>query len=558
MKINIRINDQPYIAREGETILEVLNTNGYKIPTLCHLENLAPNSSCRMCVVEIKTEQGLRTACSSIIADGMEIYTHSEKVIQARRTNLMLLLASHPDDCLNCEKNTRCDLQKLAGELNISEKRFRKANNPSSKDLSSPSVIRDLGKCIRCGRCVEICSTIIGCQTFKFSGSGSDYSVRTAFEKALNLSSCVQCGQCVVHCPTAALTEKSHVQKVIHQINIPDQECIIMVEPAAAYAIMQLYSSQTIKNAEEFTISILKKAGFSKVFSSGFGNDLMLDATTKQLQLLLNQPNLKLLITSSCPSWVRYAEQHMPQVLPMLNKVKSGPQILASMILNDSNQAAKPYIVLLTSCTGRKMEALRSENQPDGKPTIDAILNIRDMEQLIALRGIDVDKTGIQPYDQPYSKRSSSSVLCAGSGGELEGILRYYLSKEYPKAIIHKISELRTAKNYKEATIQIARKESIKVAAISGLGNVEENIQNAIESGCQLIEIMACPGGCMLGGGRNYSQSEKYQRQVIRAIYETDTRDIMPVIDIPEGLYADSNPSTNMWLQKFMEHEVIR
>jgi iron-only hydrogenase group A len=528
MLFTIQVNNKKIKAEKGETILSALNRNGVIIPTLCRMKEFTPTGACRMCVVEVEGRERLVTACSQPVEEWMKIRTHSPRVIQARKTIVELLLSNHPDDCLYCDRNLNCELQRLSEELNIRERRIRGRKIKPRLDQSSPAIVRELSKCILCGRCVRVCEEVITATSLDFINKGRATHVGAAMDRDFNFSSCIHCGQCVLVCPTGALHEKHNIAEVQEYLNKPDIIKVIQYSPLVTAGIADELGMKYTREFDRILNAVLRRIGFDKVFTTGIGTDLCITEIAGQLSERIEQKSDSPLYISTCPAWVKYAEQFIPSLIPQLSSVKSPQQITGVLVktLVADQLGVKPeqiFSVSATPCMAMKFEARRDGMMRKGISDVDSVLTVRELARLIRLYGIDINNVENEPADEPLSARSSAAVLAEVSGGMAEGILRliYYsrLKKEADKQYFKK---MRSTGNFREASVEIGDME-IKVAIVDGLTGLEK-LRNAIASGKKydLVEVMTCPGGCVHGAGLSFNSSRDDIRSRAKLIYQID------------------------------------
>ena len=463
MLFTIEVNNKKIKAEKGESILSALNRNGIIIPTLCRMKEFSPTGACRMCVVEVEGRDRLVTACSQPVEEWMKIMTHSPRVIIARKTIVELLLSNHPDDCLYCDKNLSCELQSLAEELNIRERRIRGRNIKPRLDQSSPAIVRELSKCILCGRCVRVCEEVITATSLDFINKGRETHVGAAMDRDFNFSSCIHCGQCVLVCPTGALHEKHNITEVQEYLNNPDIVKVIQYSPMVTAGIAEELGMRYNREFDRILNAILRRIGFDKVFTTGTGTDICITEIVYQLsEIIENKINTPLYI-SACPSWIKYVEQFLPSLIPQLSTVKSPQQITGVLIktLVADQLGVKPegiFSVSATPCMAMKFEARRDGMMRKGISDVDSVLTVRELARLIRLYGIDATNIKQEPADEPLAGRSSSAMLAEVSGGLAEGIIRafYYqkLNKEADKQIFKK---LRSGGTFRETKFRLVK-----------------------------------------------------------------------------------------------------
>jgi iron-only hydrogenase group A len=528
MLFTIQVNNKKIKAEKGETILSALNRNGIIIPTLCRMKEFTPTGACRMCVVEVEGHDRLVTACSHPVEEWMKIKTHTPRVIMARKTIVELLLSNHPDDCLYCVRNLNCELQRLSEELSIRERRIRGKKIKPRLDQSSPAIVRELSKCILCGRCVRVCEEVITATSLDFINKGRETHVGAAMDRDFNFSSCIHCGQCVLVCPTGALHEKHTLTEVQDYLNKPDIIKAIQYSPMVTVGIAGELGMRYTREFDKILNAILRKIGFDKVFTTGTGTDVCITEITEQLSEKIENKIDTPIYISACPAWVKYAEQFIPSVLPLLSTVKSPQQITGVLIktLVAGQAGAKPeevFSVSVTPCIAMKFEARRNGMMRKGISDVDSVLTVRELARLIRLYGIDVTNIDHEPADEPLAGRSSAAVLAEVSGGLAEGVIRsFYYQKIRREADKQLFKKLRSGGSFREASFEVGESE-VTVAVVDGLTGLEK-LKTAIASGKKfdLIEVMTCPGGCVHGAGMPFSRSKDEIRSRSKLVYDAD------------------------------------
>jgi iron-only hydrogenase group A len=528
MLFTIQVNNKKIKAEKGETILSALNRNGIIIPTLCRMKDFTPTGACRMCVVEVEGRERLVTACSQPVEEWMKIKTHSPRVIQARKTIVELLLSNHPDDCLYCDRNLNCELQRLSEELNIRERRIRGRKVKQRLDQSSPAIVRELSKCILCGRCVRVCEEVITSTSLDFINKGRATHVGAAMDRDFNFSSCIHCGQCVLVCPTGALHEKHNITEVQEYLNKPDIIKVIQYSPMVTAGIAEELDIRYTKEFDRILNAVLRRIGFDKVYTTGIGTDLCITEITEQLSAKLEQKSDTPLYISACPAWVKYAEQFIPSLIPQLSTVKSPQQITGVLVktLVADQLGAKPeqiFSVSATPCMAMKFEARRDGMMRKGISDVDSVLTVRELARLIRLYGIDITNVENEPADEPLSGRSSSAVLAEVSGGLAEAILRLlYFSRLRKEADKQYFKKMRSGGSFRETSVLIGDLD-VKVAIVDGLTGLEK-LKTAMTSGKKfnLVEVMTCPGGCVHGAGLSFHASKDEIKNRARLVYQID------------------------------------
>ncbi|PLX11695.1 MAG: ferredoxin, partial [Marinilabiliales bacterium] len=390
MDFTININNKNCKAQTGDTILEVINRNGLKVPTLCHLKDTMPTGACRMCVVEDVNSGKLITSCSFPANPGMRINTHSQRVVESRKTIIELLLSNHPDDCLYCVRNKNCELQDLSEEHHVRERRISGRKNREKLDLSSASIVRDPEKCILCGRCVTTCEDVMGVACIDFINRGNKAIIGTSFNEGLNTSSCINCGQCIMVCPTGALTEKNHFAEIQQAIEDPTKRVVVQYAPSISVSMAEELGMEAGKDINGILNAALRKVGFDNIFDSSFSADLTIMEESAELVSRIQNGGRLPLITSCCPGWVKYAEEFYPELISNLSSCKSPQQMLGAIIKSyyAEKEGLNPediYSVSIMPCTAKKFEAQREEMTQAGISDVDAVLTTRELTKFLKL-----------------------------------------------------------------------------------------------------------------------------------------------------------------------------
>jgi len=529
---SIEVNGKQVEFEDGETILNVLNRNGIKVPTLCHMSELFPSGACRMCVVEVEGARNLVPSCAYPAEAGMKIQTHSPRAIQARKTIVELLLANHPDDCLYCERNGTCQLQDLADELTVRDRRFSGDRSHTDLDVSSAAIVRDPDKCILCGRCVRVCEEIQGVSAIDFIGRGSGTVVGTAFDDGLNLSSCINCGQCIMVCPTGALREQSHIKAVLDALANPDKHVVVQHAPSISVTIGEELGLAPGADVDGLLTAAMRRLGFARVFDTAFSADLTIMEEASELAQRLQNGGPLPMMTSCSPGWVKYVEQFYPDYIDNLSSCKSPQQMMGALIKSfyAERQGVSPediYSVSIMPCVAKKFEAQRPEMAPGGIADVDGVLTTRELARIIRMHGLDLASLEPEKPDSPFGDRTTAGKLFGGSGGVMEAALRtaHWLltgtDLEDPK-----LDAVRGLEGVKEAQLEIAG-TTVGVAVVSGLANAGkllEQVRNGRDD-LHFIEVMTCPGGCIAGGGQPYSTSPERIRARLQTLYQIDAEE---------------------------------
>ena len=528
--IHCRINNIDVVAEEGTTILEAARKFNINIPTLCHYPDLHINSDCRICVVEIDGWRGLKTSCSTPIKDGMVIKTNSPKVLNARKTITELILSNHDANCTACVRNMSCELQGLAKLLGIDENRFENVLERRPLDLLNPSLARNPNRCIKCGRCVDVCASVQGMHVLERMGRGHNMDIAPAFFQPLDDTFCTFCGQCANVCPVGAITERDNTDQVWTKLHDPTKHVLVQIAPAVRVSIGEEvgYKKGLISNGK--LVSAMKHLGFNHVYDTNFTADLTIMEEGTELIHRIQTGGVLPLMTSCCPGWINMAEQEYPEVLPHISSCKSPQQMFGALaktyyadkIGMDPDDI---FVVSVMPCTAKKYEATREEFKADGKNSdVDVVITTRELGKMFRQMGIDFDKIEEQDFDNPFGITTGAAALFGATGGVTEAALRtvYEIVNNKPlEDIVFK--DVRGLKGIKEATVELGG-QPIKVAVSHSLANARELMEDVVAgtSPYTFIEIMACPGGCIGGGGQPYGTDNKMREERIESTYIVD------------------------------------
>jgi len=529
MDFTININNRTLEATKGETLLEVMNRNGIKVPTLCHIKDAFPTGACRMCVVEDQKTGKLITSCSYPAEPDMNILTHSSRVVESRKTIIELLLSNHPDDCLYCVRNKNCELQNLSEEHHVTERRIRGKKNKVNLDLSSASIVRDPEKCILCGRCVYTCEEVMGVACIDFINRGNKSIIGTAFHQGLNTSSCINCGQCIMVCPTGALTEKNHFAQIQEALNNPAKRVVVQYAPSISVSMAEELGMEPGIDINGILNAALRKVGFDHIFDSSFSADLTIMEESAELIHRIQNGGVLPMITSCCPGWVKYAEEFVPEFIPNLSSCKSPQQMMGAIIKSHfaAKENLKPeeiYSVAIMPCTAKKFEAQREEMTREGSSDVDAVLTTRELAKFLKLFGVDMFNIKPELVDSPLGFRSTAGKLFGASGGVMEAAIRTaYHTLTGKEMVDFQLTALRGFEGRKETRLNINGLE-LGVAVVNGMTNAKQLLDEikAGKNDVHFIEIMACPGGCIGGGGQHIGTSEEQLKARMKALYRID------------------------------------
>jgi len=527
--ITLTIDGREVQVEAGSTILEAARAAGINIPTLCYHPELRPEGACRVCVVEVENARTLLASCVHPAADGMVVKTNSPRVRQARRTIVELMLANHPSDCLICERNNNCELQRIAHDLGIREIRYSGEKRSWEKDTSSPSLVRDPEKCILCGRCVRVCNEVQSVGTLNYNYRGFDTLVAPAYDRGLADAACVFCGQCSVVCPTGAIVEKSYVDEVWNALADPEKHVIVQTAPAVRVAIGEEFGLAPGSVSTGKLVAGLRRLGFDAVFDTDFAADLTIMEEGYELIHRLQKGGTLPLITSCSPGWIKFIEHNFPQLLPHLSTCKSPQQMFGAVAKTYyADKIGLPpekiYVVSIMPCTAKKFEAQRPEMGRNGIPDVDAVLTTRELGKMMKEAGIDFTRLPDEDYDDPLGISTGAGVIFGATGGVMEAALRTAVEVITKKELADiNFTQVRGLEGVKEATIDVDGLQ-LKVAVAHGLANARKLMEKlaAGEADYHFIEIMACPGGCIGGGGQPFPVDREVRQARINGIYRAD------------------------------------
>ena len=538
--MKITIDNKIIEVEKGTTILTAATEAGIKIPTLCHMHLHELNyenqpGACRICVVEVEGRKNLAPSCKTECTDGMVIKTHTPRVLNARRTVMELILSNHPNECLTCSKNGYCDLQSVAHDLCIRKISYKGEMSHFKPDIS-PSIIRDMDKCIACRRCEEACNTIQSVGALSAINRGFNAVVGTAFCKDISGSNCTYCGQCVAICPTGALREHPHIDEVLEALADPTKTVIVQTAPAVRVALGKDFGYQPGTDVTGKMITALRQLGFDKVFDTDFAADLTIMEESSELLNRITLANCGVknvslpLLTSCCPAWVNYMEQHHSELLPHLSTARSPQQMFGSIAksyLAEKMGISRKNMVVVSvmPCVAKKYECKKPEFFVGDNPDVDISITTRELAHLIHYANIEFNKLEDGVFDDPMGTSTGAGVIFGTTGGVIEAATRtaYELYTKEPLPRIN-FEELRGFDGIRTATIYF-HETPIKIGIAHGLANAKKIVEWIKSGKCNLhaIEVMACPGGCIGGGGQPYHRGhiEVLQKRQT-ALYSAD------------------------------------
>lgn len=547
--VNLKINGIPVSVPEGTTILDAAKKLNFRIPTLCYHEDLCVAGNCRVCVVEQLGARLLPAACAMPVSEGMEILTNSGKVRSARKHVIELLLSEHNSDCTKCYKNGNCELQALAHEYGASDHTFidLAAEKNYTIDRSSPSIVKDDSRCIRCQRCVRTCAELQAVSALAVANKGDHMKISSFFEKPMFDVVCTNCGQCVNRCPTGALIEKTYIDEVWDAINDPSKHVVVQTAPAVRIGLGEELGYDPGERVTGKMVTALKMLGFDSVLDTDFTADLTImeegtELLTRLKKALVDKEPVALPMMTSCsPGWIKFQEHMFPNLLENLSTCKSPQQMFGSLAKTYFAQkkglkGSDVVSVSIMPCTAKKFEANRPEMRSSGYQDVDYVLTTRELALMIKQAGIDFMKLSDNKYDSIMGDSTGAAVIFGATGGVMEAAIRtayeIVTGREVPFQNL-RITPVRGMEGVKEASLKIEgcvpdwsflEGAELKVAVAHGLTNAKKLMQ-AVNDGTasyHFIEIMACPGGCLGGGGQPIPTNMEIRQKRTEAIYAED------------------------------------
>ena len=556
--VNITIDTRKIRVPKSYTVLEAARHANIAIPTLCFLKEINEIGACRMCVVEIKGAKSLQAACVHPVWEGMEIYTQTPAVRESRKATLELILSNHEKKCLTCVRSRSCELQKLAEELNIKELMFEGEMYKFPIDNFSPSVIRDPNKCVLCRRCVSVCKNVQTVAAIDTNERGFNTIVTSAFHKSLNEVPCAMCGQCITVCPVGALRERDDTDIVWKALADKELHVMVQAAPAVRAALGEEFGMPIGTRVTSNMIAALRRLGFKKVFDTNTAADLtIMEEGTELLNRIKNGGKLPL-ITSCSPGWVKFCEHFYPEFLGNLSTCKSPHEMFGAVLKSYYAEKmgidpAKIFVVSIMPCTAKKFEAKRPELASTGFADVDVVLTTRELARMIREAGIDFKELPERHFDDPMGAGSGAGVIFGATGGVTEAALRTVAEILSGRCVDNpdyfEYNEVRGVKGIKEVSIELEGLE-LKAAVVHGLGNARK-VLDKIKAGkahYHFVEIMACPGGCVTGGGQPIQPSDvrswiDLRRERAKALYDEDR-------DLPVRK-SHENPAVRLLYREF-------
>ena len=544
--VNAKINGIPVHVAEGTTILDAAEKVNIRIPKLCYNDDLPPWAACGICIVKVEKSPKMLRACCTPIEEGMSVITHDPEIVQVRKTVIELILSTHPDDCLQCPRSGSCELQTLAADFGIREQPFEKRLKGLAEDHSTAALILNPEKCIRCGRCVKVCQEMQNVWAIEFLGRGESTRIAPAADVPLADGPCIQCGQCSAHCPVGAIYENDQTKQVwdaLMKTGDDDLTCVVQIAPAVRVALGEEFGLEPGTVLTRKIYNALRRLGFDVIFDTNFAADLtIIEEGTEFVKRFTDyaagtSKDKMPLITSCCPAWVDYMKKYYADMIPNFSTAKSPMQMMGAMIKTYwADQAKvdvkKVFSVAIMPCTAKKYESGRNEDMfSSGERDVDVVLTTRELARMIKQAGIDLVNLPDAEADNPMGPYTGAGTIFGATGGVMEAALRsayYLITKEELKDV--NFTGVRGLSGIKEARVHIKGIE-VRVAVAHQMGNIAavlEEVRQAKEQGKDVpwhfIEVMACRGGCIGGGGQPYGATDEVRQKRIAGIYNDDVK----------------------------------
>ena len=521
-KTYMTIDGSPMEIGDEKNLLELIRKAGIKLPTFCYHSELSIYGACRMCMVETENG-GLTAACSTPPSAGMNIRTNTERLRKLRRNILELLLSNHCRDCTACNNSGKCKLQDLAARFNIDGIRFPNTAVHPRRDNSSLCITKDQNKCILCGDCVRVCNEVQNVGAIDFAYRGSKMTISAAFEKPIAESTCVGCGQCAAVCPTGAIIVKNDTAKVWHDLDDSCAKVTVQIAPAVRVALGKELGLENGENGMGKIVAALRRMGFDEVYDTSTAADLTALEESNEFLRHLEEKNDMPLFTSCCPAWINFAETFYPELIPNISTCRSPMQMFASVLkVNNSTSSRRCVHVAVMPCTAKKFEAARDEFKTDGAQNVDYVITTQELILMIRESGLDFKELEPEAVDMPFETMTGAGVIFGVTGGVAEAVLRtLYPDKSKTGLQAIAFTGVRGMQGVKETRVIYGQRE-LRLAVVSGLSNVRNLIERIkIGEHFDLVEVMACPGGCIAGAGQPFSDENDKEKRG-RGLYSAD------------------------------------
>jgi NADH-quinone oxidoreductase subunit G len=535
--IELEINGIPVSVKPGTSLINAAKRVGVKIPTLCYHSDLEPWAACGICVVKVEGSPKMLRACATPAEPGMRVITHDPEIVKVRRTVLELILSTHPNDCLQCSRNRSCELQTLAEEFGIREVTYEKRLRDLPVDNSTTSIVLNPEKCIACGRCAKVCQDMQGVWALEFIGRGETIRIAPAADVTLDESPCIKCGQCSAHCPVGAIYEKDQTSEVWNALGEIQKHCVVQIAPAVRVAIGEAFGYEPGEVLTGQLYAALRRLGFDAVFDTNFTADLTIMEEGSEFVSRVTQGGVLPQITSCCPAWTDYMEKFAPDFIPNFSSAKSPQQMLGAIAktyyAQEAGVAPKDmYVVSVMPCTAKKFEVSRCESMAaSGFQDVDVSITTRELAHMIKQAGIDFRNLPLEAPDSLLAEYTGAGTIFGATGGVMEAALRsaYFLITQEDLTDVN-FADVRGLEGVKAAEVEI-KGTKIRVAVAHQMGNVEAVLnqvraakQNGEEPPYHFIEVMACRGGCIGGGGQPHGATDAIRMQRMAGIYSDDER----------------------------------
>ncbi|NLZ77567.1 MAG: 4Fe-4S binding protein [Spirochaetales bacterium] len=533
----VKINGISVDVTKGMTVLQAATKAGVKIPTLCYHDDLAPFGSCGLCIVKQEGSSKIIRACAAPVSEGLSVITHDAELFEVRKTILELILSNHPSTCLSCIRNGECELQNLAAEFGIREQPYEVRLSKRPKDISSASIVLEPEKCIKCGRCVQVCQDLQGVFALEFIGRGDMTVMAPAAMLQLEDSPCVRCGQCVAHCPVGAIYEKDQIADYLKAMNDPEKKIVVQIAPAIRVGLSESFGLPVGTVTTKKIYAAIRRLGAVAVHDTNFGADLTIMEEGSELLGRMGDGGLLPQLTSCCPAWIDYVQKYYPDLLEHVSSAKSPMQMVGAVqktywAEKMGIDPAKLFTVAIMPCTAKKHEAVRDEAMySSGHQDVDLVLTTREFARLIKRVGIDFLSLEEEEADNPIAEYSGAGTIFGATGGVMEAAIRTAYNVVTGKELENiDVEVVRGLEEIKKGTVDFDG-TPVRVAVIHGLSHVKEVMDEIREAKAkgerapyEFIEVMACRGGCIAGGGQPYGATDILRKERAEGLYEDDRR----------------------------------